>query len=166
MNWYVLTTKSGEEHLVRELLEQRGIWVYMPTGVKTTWHRRKKVTLTEFYTPFTGYLFAMLGRGQWKDLAECGARVVKCDKIPVVIPYEAVTAMLGAEEEGLFDVNRGSVNKRHSFELGDNVRVSLFGRTIVGFIEKLKGGDKLIVKAERYGKKVKAEVRHDQAVLA
>ena len=164
MNWYVLTCQSGQENSVRTLLEEKGFWVYLPTGIKTYFHRRKKVHVTEFYNPFTGYMFVLVDErdGPWKDIAECGARVLKIRKKPVKIEEEVIGEVLQAEECGLFDRHRGSQKKMHPFGLGQEVKLNFLGSEIRGYIKKLKGTDKVVVDAERYGRKVQAEVSASQ----
>ena len=117
--WYCLHTKPNSEYVVANLLEQRGITVYLPrVSTPETEHGRQSSPF------FPCYLFANIdfqvvdfSSVQWTPGLR---RFVAFMGQPVPVPAALIDKIRYAEDK--YDATRA--NMRHNFEPGETVRVT------------------------------------------
>jgi transcription antitermination factor NusG len=156
LKWLAVWTKPRAERVAAEMLEVRGVPVWLPTiTVRRRWSDRWKDVQVPI---FPGYLFAQAEMGSWPELLRVQGvlTVVKQGRVPAWLRdhqmFELRSAVerigLGEEPEVVED-----------YEVGERVRVidgPLAG--LIGIVREKRGRRRLLVGVEQIGRAVSLSI--------
>lgn len=142
-DWYVLSTRYGNEHKIADELEREGIAAYIPMIRRRLKHRRTKRWLNKSWPAFPTYLFAEY------PVVMDGARTLCFEGKPVPIPHVEIDRIRLLEAEW-------AQAPTHSLKVGDKLKMDLQGKMISVWVKKV-GQDQFEAEGMLHGIQVKTK---------
>jgi len=166
-SWFAIRTKTGQETIARQQLENQGFEVYLPLVNTRITHARKVSWQPRAF--FAGYLFVCLSREQqrWTSIrSTIGVMApVSFGHFYPPLPDVAIELLRNRhDEQGYITVCN---NPAMPFQPGDQVRMrdgSLKG--LEGVFVEMRGADRALVLLDWMHKKMRLETRADSLSVA